>query len=366
MQSINDLLYNFAIFIKRYPIVYFSIAGLILLSMIIYLIKDRFKEERTIKKIKTLLLSNPDKAFNRLMKSDLSLIEFITRQENLAASEYIKIKKFLTRPEQVKEIYKKIISGKEKKRLQRVKDGVSILAQLGTPQAIDYLVTFLYEDEKEIIRMVLASLENIQTEKVIYSLIEYIRYIEDNDILNNLMETLRGIGDEAVKRIIPLVYKADPATQICYIDIIGEYIKEDSYQVLADLLDSENPEVKIHVLQKLANYKLDDEVIDKIIKNLADEHWGVKSQAVNLLGKKKIMRAAPYMARKLTDESGIVRAAATEALMNLGYEGIKYIFELAKDPDAPKEVKDALKKQDIAFIIEAMERVYQKNNANAY
>ena len=56
------------------------------------------------------------------------------------------------------------------------------------------------------------------------------------------------------------------------------------------------------------------------------------------------------MARKLTDESGIVRAAAT-GMMNLGYEGIKYIFELAKDPDAPKEVKEALKNQDIAFIM---------------
>ena len=41
-------------------------------------------------------MSNPDKAFNRLIKSDLSLIEFFTKQENLDANEYIKIKKFLT------------------------------------------------------------------------------------------------------------------------------------------------------------------------------------------------------------------------------------------------------------------------------
>ena len=366
MQTLNDLLYNFAIFIKRYPVVYFSFAGLILLSMLIYLIKDRFKEEKTIKKIKSLLLSNPEKAFNILMKSELPLIEYFTRQENLNGSEYIKIKQFLTGPEKVREIYKKVIMGKEKDRLQRIKHGVSIMANLGTPQAVDYLITFLYEDDREIIRMILAYLENIQAEKVIYSLIEYIRYIEDNDILNNLMETLKGMGEEAVKRIIPLVYKADPATQICYINIIGEYIKDESYQVLVDILDTDNSEVKFHVLQKLANYKLDDEVIDKIIKNLDDEHWGVKSQAVNLLGKKKIMRAAPYIARKLNDESGIVRATATEALMNLGYKGIKYIFELAKDPDAPKEVKDALKEQDIAFIIEAMERVYQRNNAEAF
>lgn len=81
MQTLNDLLYNFAIFIKRYPVVYFSFAGLILLSMLIYLIKDR---------------------------------------------------------------------------LQRIKHGVSIMANLGTPQAVDYLITFLYEDDREIIRMILA------------------------------------------------------------------------------------------------------------------------------------------------------------------------------------------------------------------
>ena len=53
MQSINDLLYNFAIFIKRYPIVYFSIAGLILLSMIIYLYQETdLKKKEPSRKLK--------------------------------------------------------------------------------------------------------------------------------------------------------------------------------------------------------------------------------------------------------------------------------------------------------------------------
>lgn len=362
MQSLNDFLYTLAIFIKRYPLLYFITTGLILLFITIYYLSEQFRGERSIKKIKASLYSYPEKALGILIKSDLPVIEFFTKQDNLDAKEYIIIKEFLSKPEQVKEIYGKILSSQGKNRQQGIKAGISILAQLQVPQAVDYLITFLYDEDREIIQMVLAALEKMPSEKVIYSLLDYIRYAKDHEILNNLMKTLKGMGDLAVKKIIPLVYKADPVTKKCYIDIIGEYIEDEAYQVLVNLLDTDYPEVKIHLLKKLANYDLDDEVVDKVISFLEDKDWGVRSQAANLLGQKKIREAARPIANRLNDESGVVRATATKALMDLGYEGIKYIFELAKDPEAPKEVKEALQSQDIAFIIKAMERVYQNNN----
>lgn len=362
METLNEILLNLSYLVKQYSFYFFSITGLFLITMIIYLIISRNKEKIKIKKIKSLLLRKPDKALDKLIDSNINIINYFTNQENLISSEYMSVMKYLSEAENVSKIYDMVMYPKDdKSRSMKIKTSIPIFAQLSTPQAIDYLITLLYEDEKEIIKMVLAELKNIKNDKVIYSLIEFIRYTSDNEILSSVIEALKTMGDEAINKIIPLIYKADPGTIICYLDIVDKYLSKEYYQVLVNLLDTDNPEVKIHVIQKLANYELKDDIINNIIKVLNDEHWGVKSQAIKLLGKKNIIQTAPDLARKLTDKSGIVRASATEALLNFGYEGIKYIFELAKDPEAPKEVKEALKKQDIAFIIEALENVYKDN-----
>ena len=95
--------------------------------------------------------------------------------------------------------------------------------------------------------MVLAALEKMPSEKVIYSLLDYIRYAKDHEILNNLMETLKGMGIWQLK-IIPWSTR-QIQLQKCYIDIIGEYIEDEAYQVLVNLLDTDYPEVKIHLLK---------------------------------------------------------------------------------------------------------------------
>ncbi len=362
MEVIDYILTVFAHFIMKYAVYYFSITGLFLVIMLWILVRNKYHQRITIKKIKKLLTKKPDKALKRIIESDMEVIEYFQKQGNVDSNDYIKIKEYLSQLEQVRVIYDKVIYAKENNFEERdIKIGISILAGLATPQATDYLMTFLYDDNQEIVKIVLAELSTTPTDKVIYSLIDYINYIEDSGMLSYLKDIFKKMGISAVKNITPFIHKIDPIKKIFFIDIIGEHVNQEVYQVLSRLLTDDNPEVKINVLQKLEKYELDDEVIDKIIGLLEDKHWGVRCQSVKFLGDLEVVKAAPYLARRLTDESGIVRATATEALINLGYEGIKYVFELVKRPEAPNEVKEILKKQDIAFLIEALENVYEND-----
>lgn len=357
METFDRFLMNLYLLIKEYPIYYFSFTGLFFAIMIYFFIKNKYRKKFTIKKIKYLLSKNPDRALEKLIKCDLDVIDYFLNKDNLSSNEYIKIKEYLSKLQQVKAIYNKIINADDNN--NRVDLGISILSKLPVPQATDYLITFLYEDNPEIVNMAMKGLTNNQTEKVIYSLIEFLKYTTDSNILYNLKEIFKTMEDKTANKLLPYIYETDPTTIIWYLDIIGEYQNEEFYQVLINLLDNDNPEVKIHVIRKLSNYELKDEILNKIIALLEDENWGVRSQAIKTLGDLQVLKAAPLLAKRLTDDSGIVRFSATEALLNLGYEGTKYLFELAKKPEAPKEITETLKKQDIAFLIEALEHVYQ-------
>ncbi|AZO96048.1 HEAT repeat domain-containing protein [Halocella sp. SP3-1] len=359
MEILHKALINFSLFIQKYPLYYFTAIGLFLIIMIIFLIRNKYGSKHKIKKIKTLLSKTPDQALDKISKNNLNITAYFLNEENLSPDEYILIKKYLSKPEQLKKIYYKIISSDNKEREKEILSGISILSKLSVSQAADYIITFLYEENPLIINTAIKKLAKFKTNKVIYSLIEFIKYSTDSNVLNNLKETLKKMGKKATDKLIPFIYEADPSTQIWYIDILGEEQNKEFYQVLLNLLASDNPEVKIHVLEKLSDYELSNKIIDKIIALLEDENWGVRSKAVKILGELEITKAAPALAKKMTDKSGVVRASATEALFNLGYEGIKYIFELAKKPEAPKEITDMIKKQDIAFIIESLEHIYQ-------
>ncbi|HLV08875.1 MAG TPA: HEAT repeat domain-containing protein [Halanaerobiales bacterium] len=359
MDVMIKVLISLSHFIRQYSFLYFGFLGLFLLLMLILLIRKRKSNAFVIKNIKRLLSKDLDKAFGKIENSNLDIIEYFLNENNLNTNNYIKLSQYLSQPEKIRAIFSKMKAPQKHYRSEVIESGISILSKLSTPQATDYLITFLYEDNQETVKTTLEALSNKQTEKIIYSLIEYTNYVTDNNILSVLNDIFKKMGDRAAKMIIPFIYEAEPTTIIFYIDIIGEHNQKEFYQLLSNLLTVENPEVKIHVIKKLYNYDLDDNTINKIIALLEDKHWGVRSQALTFLGDTKITKALPLMAKKLTDKSGIVRVTATEALMEFGYDGIKYIFELAKKPDAPKELKEALKKQDIAFLIEALENVYQ-------
>ena len=357
MEVFDKFLLNLYHIIKEYPIYYFGIISLFFVLMLYSLLKEKYNKGFTIKKIKFLLRKKPEKALQKLIKSDLDIIDYFLNKDNLNSSEYIKVKEYLLKVDQVKAIYNKIINLDDND--EQVITGISILSRLPVPQAADYLITFLYKDDPEIVNLAIKALSNNTTEKVLYSLIEFLRYIPDSKILLSLKETFKNMGVKAAKKLIPFIYEADSTTIIWYLDILGEYQIEELHQILLNLLDSDDPEIKIHVIQKLSKYELEDDELNRIITLVDDENQKVRSRAIKTLGNIKILKAAPHIAKRLTDDSGIVRIAATQALLNMGYEGIKYIFEVAKRPDAPKEITKTLKDQDIAFLIEALEHVYK-------
>ncbi|MCG8515230.1 MAG: HEAT repeat domain-containing protein [Halanaerobiales bacterium] len=361
MELLASFLSRIYFLLRQYPLYYFSLTGLLFVFMVFLLVREKYSKKLTINKIRSLLLKNPERALEKLIGSDLAIIDYFLDQDNLDSAQYIAVKKYLNRIENVKKIYLAVLNSTGKRRKNQIELGISIFTRLSVPQAADYLITFLYEDNLEIINLVIDGLATFKSDKVIYSLIEYLAYTKDSNVLAHMKELFKKAGTAVADKLTTFIYQSDPTIIIWCVDIIGEYQNEKFQQILVNLLDSDNPEVKIHVIQKLANYQVQEEISDKIIESLHDSNWGVRSQSAKTLGKLQLLKAAPFLAEALTDNSAIVRISATEALLNLGYNGIKYIFALVKNPEAPKEVIDILKEQNIPFLIEALEHIYLDN-----
>lgn len=361
MENINNLLYLVHLYIKRYPVLYFTISFSLLIFMVMLYIYNRNKFKNKIKRIKTRINTNPEKGIKKLENCDLKIIDYFLNPEHIESDTYIKIKKYFSRPEKAKEIYKKI--NQENININKFKYMLSIFTKLQTPQVIDYMLTYLYNDNYDIIKLTIENLSKIKTDKVIYSFIELVKYGPDINIVSLLKKSFLEFGPDAAKKLVPILKSnVKPDTKIWCVDVLSHYPQENFASVLLSLLQDNNYEVKINTLKALENFKSEN-TYTEVIKCLENEHWGVKSQAAKVLGELNVIKAAPNLAKLLSDESGVVREAATNALTKLGYEGMAYLIKEIKKPLPSKEVIKILKKQELTYIIDTCKYMYSNNNS---
>ena len=362
MSIIFEYISSFFEILKNYNILSF-ISGVILMIVILFLYYKRVSSKKyKIKKITKLLEKNPDKALNYLMNSDMKIIEYFLNKDNNSLKHYNEVRNFLQKPEKVKKIFNKIHTAEEKK--EKIKKSIKIFSEIASPQSVDYLITYLYEDDPEIVHPTIHALASIDSPKVLSTYIDFLKYKPDKKTLSELRKAFLQLGVKAARRLSDFILNVeDNSIKIWCIRILGNYPQENFSSILIKQLYDESYEVKIAAIKSLANFK-SNKVIEEIIKLLEDEHWRVRSQACNQLGEFQAIKAAPYLNEKLKDRNEVVRDAAAHALVNLGYKGIKFLMEEAKDPSAAKEVKSVLKNQEISFLIESMEHIYNNEEQN--
>ncbi|ACL69501.1 HEAT repeat domain-containing protein [Halothermothrix orenii] len=367
----EEILYKINFYLNKINLVQLDITViLIIIGAILVIIFSLFLIKRTnninyqTKKILKLLERNPDKALKKLGNSPLEVVDYLLSPENISSGKYIKIKKYLSNPREVKKIFDRV--HEDEPDIDQVKLTISIFTKLATPQAIDYLVTYLYEKNSDIVQTTINHLATLKTDKVVDTLIEYVSCVSDAKTLKFLEKAFLKFGPEAARKLEEFIYESDNTIKIWCINIMGAFPEEDFTGVLVDQLEVDNPDVKTAAIKNLANFSNNKKIIQEIAKCLDDENWGVRSQACYKLGELKATSVAPRLYERLTDQSGVVRAAAAQALLDMGYEGIEYLIKIAKEPSAPEEVINILKEQEIVFLIESIEKVFERKFKRMY
>ena len=357
MHALQPLVINLNKFLKKNIKISIIISGLLLVSILLLYLKKTNSKKYKIEKIKKLLRNNKeDRAFKNIIDSDLKIINKLINDENLSTKNNIKIQNFLAKNKNTIKIFEK--TKNQETSIQDKKSAINILSYINTIQSIDYLITFLYEQETELIHFAIEKLSNKNNNKIIETFMQFIRKNPDIRTLKKLKKTFKKFGPEATKKLTPLMQENNIPIKIWYINLLSSFEEEEFTDLLINHLKENRlkPEVKISIMKNLKNINCDE--FDSILINyLEDDGWGVRCQAVKQLGERKIKKAASKIYRRLEDNSGIVRDAAAKALIKLD-NGLKYLLKAAKDTSPPQEVLKVLRKQDIPYLIENIEKIY--------
>ncbi len=362
MSSVFEYIFSFFEIVKEYNILSFISAIILMIIILFFYYKRTNSKKYKIQKITKLLEKDQDKALNYLMNSDMEIIEYFLDKDNNSLKHYNVVRDFLQKPERVKKIFNKTHTGEVTK--SKIRKSIKIFSEIASPQSIDYLITYLYEDDPEIVHPTIHALASIDSPKVLNTYIDFLKYKPDKKTLSELRKAFLQLGAKAARRLSDFILNVeDNSIKIWCIRILGNYPEENFSSILIKQLYEDSYKVRNAAIKSLASFK-NNKVIEEIIKLLEDENWRVRSQACNQLGKFQAIKAAPYLNEKLKDRNEVVRDEAAHALVDLGYKGIKYLLEEAKDPSVSKEVISVLKNQEISFLIESMEHIYNNEEKN--
>ena len=356
MNKIIEVILNTNKIIENNIIPSIIISFILLITIVILIFKKLRSKNYKIKKINKKINEDFESGFELLISSDLEVIKSIITQ-NSSTKNTLKIKKELAKKHNLRKIFLKSLNKEIKENNQF--NAIKIFKEINTSQVSDYLITYLYNPDKEIVKYSISILKEKKSPKVIESLKEYAKKINDLQMLELLKKVFIDFGPESAKKLLPLLKNSDPSMKKWIIDILGSFEEKDFSDILINELYIDNPEVKIAILRNLRNYD-NKKIIQVFISHLNDENWAVRSKAAEELGQTKKEKTAPYLYEKLYDKSGIVRNTAANALFELGEHGIKYLIKAAREEEPPQEAIKILKKQDIASLIKNMEKLYIK------
>ncbi|MFW5995897.1 MAG: HEAT repeat domain-containing protein [Halanaerobiaceae bacterium] len=362
MEALFEVISDYYQIILSYPLYYYGFFFLILGAAVIYYIRKKYSTRNRIKIIKSLIKKDPQKALKKISSSRLEVIEYFLTPEKIKSGHFVKITDYFSRPEQLKKIYNKIFS-KKHKREYYCQLGINIFSRIKTPQSAEYLITFLYEDNRELVIKAIDALSEFEYDKIIFSFLEILESRPDPEILSK-MEKIFKSSRENAQNLLSFAREADAKVKSWCLDIFAEFPEEKFYDIIIEFLDSDNPELKIKSIKKLENFTeaRSKDIYSRLLKLLEHDNEKIRAASIKTLKKIHFDKTTDHIAGHLEDESPLVRKVATEALMDMGDKGLKYLLESAKKPKAPTEVIRCLEKQGIPFLINAVEKLNNKQN----
>ncbi|AGB41089.1 PBS lyase HEAT-like repeat protein [Halobacteroides halobius DSM 5150] len=280
-------------------------------------------------------------------------------KKDLEKKIYLKVKKAIIEGDFFKQLLAKSINSE----CEVKKQAISILMEHKTPQTVDYLIPFLYDDNLEIKNLVIEELAKVNNTKAVTTLVNYLDYCNEVATQQTLRQAFYNLGSKCVPKLLELI---DSETKHLnwIVKLLGEIGDEEIIDPLLELLEKHSkPEIRVGATKSLSQFLDYPRVFNSLLVALEDQDCHVRAQIVKLLSKIDNSEILSYIYYMLDDTSGIVRSNAARALLESGNEGIKYLILGAEKKESP-EVLRCLKEVDTLKLIKIIKEDYQTDDFN--
>jgi len=331
----------------------------------------------TKKIIKNIKYKKSYSYFEELLKEDiLKGLEKLTRLKDMAIKKrllleseksfgrslYQEVKEELINNGIIEKLFNELIVGKEGERVEACK----VLVKLNTPQAIDYVITSLYDDSDKVRQVAIESLVEIVNPKIIETLINYLSYCNNQMLLSELTKAFEKIGDLAFEQLVEVAFTKQEVYRVWAIKLLGRINYEDRkdeeiINIFYNLLNDKSEMIRLQAIKAIARFKNDQRVFNYLINKLEDNNCEVRSQAVKSLGEFGNKDAVSNIFNLITDSSGLVRNNAYHALIKLGDKGFEYLLKATRIKETKEEALQVLKELEMEKVIDNINRIYQLN-----
>ncbi|MCK8827181.1 HEAT repeat domain-containing protein [Natroniella acetigena] len=338
----------------------------IIIGLLLILKKRRIKDDNIddeYKAVTRLIETDFKKALNRLDK--IEDIEFkkdliLKGKKDLEKNSYRQIKNYLVTDDFLKQLLAETFN----QNVEQRKKTAFVLLEIGTTQAIDYLIALLYDKDDQVRNLVIKNLSKLDSPKVITTLINYLDSCDDLATLNVLQESFLELGSAGVSQLLALLKSRDKAYLNWIIEILGEIGNEQVVDPLINLLyQHPTPQVRVMTAKSLAKFE-GEKVFKALLHKIEDDDCNVRAQVAKLLGKFKGKEIIPYLCKMLTDSSGIVRNNACQSLLELGDKGIKYLIIAIESKDLKPDVMNKIRKLDSLKLLRVAKEIYRTDNSD--
>ena len=158
-------------------------------------------------------------------------------------------------------------------------------------------------------------------------LIKVLKDRGDDDAVKKATESLREIGEPAVKPLIIALKDEDSDVREEAARVLGE-IGEPAVEPLIHVLKDENSDVRVSAAEALG--KIGEPAVKPLIIALKDEDSDVREEAARVLGEIGEPAVEPLI-HVLKDEDSDVRVSAAEALGKIGEPAVEPLIQALKD-----------------------------------
>ncbi|MCK8817324.1 HEAT repeat domain-containing protein [Natroniella sulfidigena] len=337
----------------------------IIISLLLLLKKKKTTESNDIdkdyKNLIHLIETDFKQALNKL--DQIEDIEFkeeliLKGKKDLKKNSYRQIKSYFVNHAFLKELLEETFA----QDVERRKKAAFVLLEIGTTQAIDYLIPLLYDEESEIRNLVIQNLSKLDNPKVITTLINYLDSCDDLATLNVLKESFLELGSVSVSQLLTLLKSRDKSYLNWVVEILGDIGDKQAIDPLINLLyQHPDPQIRVMAAKSLAKFE-DEKVFKALLHKIEDDNCNVRAQIAKLLGEFDQKEVIPYLCKMLTDDSGIVRNNACQSLLKSGDEGIKYLILAIETNDLKPDVINKVRGLDSLKLLKVAKEIYQTSN----
>lgn len=331
--------------------------SIILIVVFIKLLFVFFSKDKVEDKYNNLV-----RAVNRDFKIGISKMEEIENlklkeklvlngREDLDKEIYFRMLNIIVDNDFFKYLFKKINNSnvKTKKRVAQV------LINIKSPQAIDYVIPLLYDENFELKKLVIKELAKINKQKIILSLIDYLHYCQDDELQEILNEEFYRIGEEHYNELLELVKKETEHSD-WIIRLLADVKEEKIIDDLLKILNTDTTkEIKLTILDVLKGYNDHYRVFNEIIGMIEDEEHQIRAKVAKIIRKFDQREIYNALYNCLSDNNKSVRYNAAESLSELGEKGINKLISAVKEGNHSEEILNFLAKVDVVRLISLSE-----------